>query len=417
MDDGTPTQDAAPAGKPGEAAQPPHYLSNRDLYLLTGAIAVVTANAYYIHPIISRVADDFGIDHAMIGMVPAFNQIALAFGILFLLPLGDRVSNRKLVSIFVAAQFLSIATMALAQEYWLFVAGSTVLGFFTIAPYLLPAYVSKRVAPGELGRATAVLTTGIIGGILVARAGAGIVGQYLGWRTVYFIAAGLMLAVTFILPLTMEKRREGAASSAKQSYLALIASIVPIVRHYPEILVTGAIQALSFGIFLSVWLGLGLHLTSPEMGYGVDVVGYLAVFSVVNLVATPRLGAWADKVGPERARLIVASTQVVGVGLLYFVGHSLWLLMVPIIIMNVGGPMVDISNRMTFLTKAPDIRTRLMTVYIVMMFLGAGAASWAGTAAYDWAGWHGNALLATAMAVCLWGLCFISLRMKGGEIR
>ena len=88
--------DTAPA--PADTLPPPSpkYLSNRELYVLAGATAVVVANAYYIHPIISLVADGFGISHAMIGMVPAFNQIALALGILLLLPLGDWVSNRRL---------------------------------------------------------------------------------------------------------------------------------------------------------------------------------------------------------------------------------------------------------------------------------------------------------------------------------
>ena len=404
----TPSPDRAETPSPA----PPKHLSKGELYLLSAATAVVTANAYYIHPIIAVVADDFGVSHAMIGMVPAFNQIALALGILLLLPLGDWVSNRRLVSIFVAAQFLSVVVMALAQEYWLFVTASTVLGFFTIAPYLLPTYVSKRVAAGDLGQATAIITTGIITGILVARAGAGVLGEHFGWRSVYYVTAALMMAVTFALPMIMEKRDSRTVAAPGQSYAGLIASIGPIVRQNKEILLSGTIQALGFGIFLSVWMGLGLHLTSPDMGYGVDTVGYLALFAIFNVFTTPRLGAWADKVGPRRARLTVATTQLFGVTLLFFFGHSLWLLMIPIVIMNVGGPLIDVCNRMTFLNKALEIRTRLMTVYIVMMFIGGGAASWAGTTAYDLAGWQGNAALAFGMSACLWVLCFLSLRRE-----
>jgi len=128
--------------------------------VMMAACAVVTANAYYIHPIIALVAEDFGVSDTTIGIVPAFNQFALAAGIFLLLPLGDRVSNRRLVSIFTAGQFFGIAVMAFAAPFWLFTLGSTLLGFFTIAPYLLPAYVSKRVDPAELGKSMALLTTG-----------------------------------------------------------------------------------------------------------------------------------------------------------------------------------------------------------------------------------------------------------------
>ncbi len=387
-----------------------HTLSRPRLYLLALASAVVTANAYYIHPIIAVVAEDFGVSASIIGAVPAFNQIALALGIFFLLPLGDRVSNKRLTSIFVAAQFFAIAGMAFAQDFELFVAGSTLLGFFTIAPYLLPAYVSRRVAPGELGHATAILATGIIAGILVARAGGGILAEQFGWRSVYYAAAGLMLLVSILLPFIMEPRDRETVPG--QSYAELILSIFPIIGRHPDILLSGVIQALSFGIFLAVWMGLGLHLTSPQMGYGVDVVGYLAVFSAISLVTTARLGKWADRVGATKARFVLAIGQLAAVVTLPFFGHSLWLLMIPIILMNLVGPAIDVSGRMTFLSLDPEIRTRLMTIYIVIMFAGGGVFSWAGTIAYDLAGWNGNAVLSVILSILVLGLAALSLRQQ-----
>lgn len=367
------------------------------LFILTAASAVVVANAYYIHPIIARVGEDFGVSDAMIGIVPALNQLALALGIFLLLPLGDRFSNRRLVALFVVAQTAAILLMAISDAFVPFVVGSTLLGFFTITPYLLPAYVSKRVNPAALGRATAVLTTGVIAGILLARMGSGAIGEYLGWRWVYYLAAALMLTVALLLPLVMEGRRDEKAVP-QQSYGALLASMGPMLRTHPEILTSGAIQGLNFGIFLSIWMGLGLHLTSEPMGYGTDVVGYLAGLSVLNLFTTAPLGSWADRIGARRARFQLACIQFGGAALFLVTGHSLWLLMIPLTLTGISGPVIDVTNRMTFLSLAPNVRTRLMTIYIVFMFAGGGIASWAGTAAYAFGGWTGNALLAVAMS-------------------
>ncbi|MBL4877627.1 MAG: MFS transporter, partial [Hyphomonas sp.] len=92
-------------------------MGRRDIWLLTLASAVVTANAYYIHPIIALVAEDFGVSPSEIGLVPALNQIALALGIFLLLPLGDRFSNRRLATVFAAGQFLGLVAMALATDF------------------------------------------------------------------------------------------------------------------------------------------------------------------------------------------------------------------------------------------------------------------------------------------------------------
>ncbi|MEL6665342.1 MAG: MFS transporter [Pseudomonadota bacterium] len=380
---------------------------------MTLASAVVTANAYYIHPIIARVAADFQVSSSTIGLVPALNQLALALGIFLLLPLGDRYSNRTLTAIFVAGQFVSIAVMTFASDFRLFLIGSTVLGFVTIAPYLLPTYASKRVDPSELGKVTAILTTGIIAGILSARAGAGVIAEYFGWRTVYYIATGLMFLVAIILPFSMDKREQATATEDGASYLKLIFSMIPMFGRFPEMVLSGIIQGLNFGIFISIWLGLGLHLTSPEMGFGVDTVGYLALFAIVNLVTTPRFGAWADRIGARKARLYVATFQLIGVSLFFFFGHNLWLLMIPILITNVFGPVIDVTGRMTFLNEPPEVRTRLMTIYIVFMFVGGGLASWAGTSAYDQFGWTGNASLALLMSITVLSLSFLAQKTFG----
>ena len=355
---------------------------------------MVTANAYYIHPIIARVAQDFDVSGSVIGLVPALNQVALALGIFFLLPLGDRYSNRRMISLFVACQCVGVSGMAFAPDIYWFAASSTLLGFFTIAPYLIPSYASRYVDPAQLGHVTATLTTGVLMGILFARSGAGVVGEYLGWRVVYYVAAVLMLATVFLLPSIIVDQGDVGQRKPRSGYLALLASLGPILRDNTEVLVSGAIQGLSFGLFLAIWLALGLYLTSPEMGYGVDVVGYLSLLAVLNLFLTPRMGRLADRMGARKARVWFAVIQALGMWLFFPFGNNLWLLIIPLSFMNIVGPPLDVCGRMLFLREAPEIRTRLMTVYIILMFLGGGIGSWLGTSVYEWGGWQANAMLA-----------------------
>ena len=167
-------------------------LSRFEEFTLVIVIALSVANAYYLHPIISQVADHFAISEGQIGTVPALNQLALGIGILFLLPLGDRLGNRTLVLLFSALQAVCLLAMGLAPSFLIFAAASTLLGAATIAPYLLPAYASKRTPPEQLGRITSLLTAGILFGILYARVGAGVIAEYLGWQTVYYLALSLI---------------------------------------------------------------------------------------------------------------------------------------------------------------------------------------------------------------------------------
>ncbi len=368
------------------------YLSRGQEYVLAVTAAVVTANAYYIHPIIGEVARDFGVSDAGIGIVPALNQLALALGILLLLPLGDRYSNKSLCIIFVVAQCVFMLGMALAEGFAAFTLASTLLGFVTIAPYLIPAFASKRVAPERLGQVTALLTAGVIFGILVARVGAGIVAEHYGWRAVYWCAFVLMVGVTLLLPQTLKSA--GSQRKAPQgSYAALLKSVFTLALSNRDLMISAVIQGLNFAAFTATWLALALHLTGDDMGYGVDTVGYLAGVAAISIFTTPRLGRWADRIGARRARLIAALVQALGIALLYPFGWNVWTVLVPLVLVNIVGPTVDVTGRMTFLALEPAIRTRLTTSYIVIMFLGGAIGSIAGTAVFDFGGWAGTCAL------------------------
>lgn len=401
----------------------PHttYLTRRQELLLALATAVVTANAYYIHPIIGEVADHFGVSNGEIGIVPALNQLALAVGILLLLPLGDIYSNRRLSIIFTACQCAGLLLMTVAPTLLIFTAGSAWLGFFTIAPYLLPAYASKRVAPERLGHMTATLTAGVVSGLLVARVGSGVIADITDWHTVYWAASAIMIGMTLTLPRIMpasdlaSRKPNGPATDT--SYLALLGSVFSLMRSHREILVSGAIQGIGFGQFIALWLSLALHLTSPEMGYGTDVVGYLAGFAAVSVLTTPRLGRMADRIGPRRARFYLGCVQVAGTLLFLPFGSNLWLLMIPIFVTTTVGPAIDVSSRMTFLSEDPSLRTRLTTIYIVMMFIGGGIGSSAGTLLYDQMGWEGTAIALAVSCVVLTGLAGLAWRIWGAYAR
>ncbi|EED33663.1 major facilitator family transporter [gamma proteobacterium NOR5-3] len=347
-------------------------------------------------------ADSFGVSYGLVGLVPALNQVALALGVLFLLPLGDRMSNRRLAVMCIAIQVVALILMATVQDFRLFVAASSLLGFFTITPYLLPAYTSKRVPKERLGFVTALLTTGVIAGVQLSRVTSGAMGELLGWRSVYWMAGALMALSMLILPMLMDTDKPPEEAD-RDSYGQLMNSLITLAGKHPRVIVSGIIQGLGFSAFLSCWLGIGLHLTSAELNLGTDTVGYLAAFSAIGLLVTPRLGRWADRIGPERARLRVSTLNLLGILTLGLATVHWLFLLLPIAIMSTVGPMVDVTGRMTSLNTPPAARTRLMTLYITLMFIGGGMGSWTGTIAYGLGGWWGTVGLTSfyAALVCI----------------
>ena len=80
---------------------------------------------------------------------------------------------------------------------------------------------------------------------------------------------------------------------------------------------------------------------------------------------------------------------------------------------NIVGPAIDVTTRMTFLSLAPDLRTRLTTVYIAMMFAGGAIGSVAGTVVFEAFGWNGTALYALASCAGIAILSILAYRRYG----
>jgi predicted MFS family arabinose efflux permease len=182
----------------------------------------------------------------------------------FLLPLGDVVSSRTLLMVVIPLQVAALLLFSASEHTAVLVVACLLIGIFGIVPYVLPPYASLHIPAERVGHVTGVLTRGIIVGILLARMGAGVVGTHLGWREVYWIAAGAMVCVLIAL-----RRFVPAISDVERkvsiSYRDLLLSLVHLVRTVPELRTAALCQALSFGSFNVFWLGASLYLQSAQV--------------------------------------------------------------------------------------------------------------------------------------------------------
>ena len=71
---------------------------------------------------------------------------------------------------------------------------------------------------------------------------------------------------------------------------------------------------------------------------------------------------------------------------------------------------MDVTGRMLFLSLDPQLRTRLTTIYIVIMFIGGGLGSILATSVYDLGGWGATCALVGAASLAIVGLTLWSAR-------
>ena len=349
-------------------------LSDRTVGLLAVAASVAVANAYYIQPLLLEVGAALSISPALVGVLPALSQIGLACGLAFLLPLGDIVSARRLLLAVIPVQVAALVLFATSGSALAVAAASLLIGVFGITPYVLPPYASLHVPASRLGHVTGVLTRGIIVGILLARTASGIVGTHLGWRAVYWGAAGLMtLELAFLVRIVGPG--SAAPSTSRAPYRDLIGSLAGLLRAVPELRTASLCQALGYGSFMVFWLGATLYLRSPAFGWTPQAIGLVALVAAAAASAAPMFGRAIDRSGPHAARRTALIGMVLAwVLLAAFEGHLAGMA-AGLVVLDISATVLDISNRTILYGLDASIRTRLNAVYQVAMFSGGAVMS------------------------------------------
>jgi predicted MFS family arabinose efflux permease len=382
-------------------------LSAGQLVLIGLACAVCVANNYYSQPLLIDIARDLGMSRAMSGLAPTLTQAGIAAGMLFLLPLGDRTDNRRIVVALLAIQAVALVVMAVTAGAALFLAAALSAGMCGIVTYLLPAYATRLVAPDRRGTVTGTLATGIMTGIMLGRSVAGIAGYEIGWRSVY----GLAAVATLVMAALMGKVMPPTPGLRDESYFRLLASLGTLARDIPLLRLATLLQAISFGVFNALWVGIALHLQEAPFDLNTRQIGELALVAITGALAAPILGRLADRYSMSTAvRLLFGITAVGWVAMLALPG-TYFGIVTGMVLVGIGATGSDVVLRTALYGLQPDVRMRLNSVYSTGTFAGGSLFSFA--TPLIWTKWGWTSVCIGALAATLAGMLLIPRSAAG----
>ena len=177
--------------------------SQLNLGALTAVLALAcglsVANIYYAQPVLAALARSFHVSEGSVTFVVTLSQVGYVLGLVFVLPLGDLIQVRRLTPAMLVVAGVALAVAGVAPSLVVFMISYLVIGIFsTVAQMLVPfaAHLAPEESRGEIvGR----VMSGLLLGILLARTVSSEVAALLGWRAIFYISAGLMLALALVL--------------------------------------------------------------------------------------------------------------------------------------------------------------------------------------------------------------------------
>lgn len=396
---------AMAAPRQGVAPARPARMPQGLVLLFAAASGLSVANVYYAQPLLDALAMDMGISHAAVGGVITATQAGCALALLFLVPLGDRVDRRRLMAAQLLALVAALAAVGMAQSVMMLLTGMLGVGLLgTAMTQGLIAYAASAAATHEQGRVVGAAQSGVFIGLLLARVFAGGVSDVAGWRGVYFCSAALMLAIA--LPL-WRRLPALAAVPDDASYPRLLASMLALLRDERVLQVRGMLALLMFAAFNIFWSALVLPLSAPPFGFSHTAIGAFGLAGVVGALAAARAGHWVDKGLGQRTSVAALAMLLLAWWPLSLMERSLWALVMGIVLLDLGGQALHVTNQSMVLRSRPQAHSRLVGLYMLFYAVGSGLGAIGATIAYAHAGWQGvcalGALVSLLALVFWWG--------------
>ncbi len=365
--------------------------------LFACASGLSVANVYYAQPLLDALAAEFSISQAAVGGVITATQVGCGLALLLLVPLGDRMDRRRLMLLQLGALVLALIGVAIAATPVTLLAGMLAVGLLgTAMTQGLIAYAATAAAPEERGRIVGTTQGGVVIGLLLARVLAGFIADLGGWRMVYFTSATVMAALAYMLWRTLPEQRP---TGRLLSYPQLLLSMVSLLSTERVLQIRGMLALLMFAVFNIFWSALVLPLSEPPYSFSHMIIGAFGLVGVVGALAATRAGYWADR-GLGQWTTGLALLLLLASWLpLWFTMVSLWALVLGIIIIDLAGQAIHVTNQSMIFSTHPEAHSRLVGCYMLFYAVGSGLGAIATTAIYAAAGWAGVCVLGSFVSL------------------
>jgi predicted MFS family arabinose efflux permease len=369
------------------------HLSTSTLWVMTITTGLVVANLYYNQPLLVDISHTFKVTSAKAGQVSVFTQIGYAVGMFFFIPLADMLKRKKMMLLDFGFIVLSLLLAAIAPNINTLLIASLFIGASSMIPQLLIPMTAHLANPHERGKKIGFVMSGLLIGILLSRTFSGIIAANFGWRSMFYIAAGLMVIMWILVYLLLPE----IEPDYKGSYKNLMLSMVHLIRDEPKLRLAALRGALCFACFSAFWSTL-TFLLKQNFNLGSDVAGLFGLVGAFGALAVGAMGRLSDKMDAYHLSTFTLSLVIISFIVFMFSGHSMVGLVIGVILMDMGVQATHISNQAIIFSINAGARNRINTIYMVTYFIGGALGTFMATQLWHNYQWTGVCVLSIAIS-------------------
>ncbi len=350
---------------------------NRAIFLLSLSAFASQAMVRVSDSLLPQIATDLAVTVGAASVVVTAYSIAHGTVQLFGGEIGDRFGKYYAVAALTAFSAIVVFLCGLAQSLPQLVAYRLLSGLACgcVIP-LAMAYVGDVVPYEHRQQVLGRFLTGQLSGLLFGQVAGGVLGDWFGWRNVFFIlsglfaiAAALLIAELCLNPATrVSSQRSGRKGGLIDEYKTVLRS--PFAR----LLITCVFFEAGLIYAVLSYVGADLHL---RFGLGFTLVGIVVgCFAFGGLLYTFLVRILVNRLG--QIGLVIAGGSFVSLGFLTLVLQPVWWLApAAMIAIGLGFYMVHNTLQTNATQMVPQARATSLAIFSSSLYMGltAGVAA------------------------------------------
>jgi len=369
------------------------------ILLFACACGLIVANIYYSQPLIGLIAPSVGMHPAAASLIVTVTQVGYCAGLLFLVPLGDLVENRRLVLWTLGGAIVALVLTTTATSAAGVLMATSLIGLGSVVVQMLVPMAAHVATDSNRGRVVGNVMSGLLVGIMLSRPIAGFVANRWGWRSVFGASAVVMTMLALVLWKLLPVRRP----ESTQSYGQLIGSLWTLLRDTPLLRRRALYQAALFGAFSLFWTAVPLKLAGPDFRLSQSGIAWFSLAGVAGALAAPLAGRVADRgltrLATGMAMLIVATSFLVS---RLDQGRSLMLLLAGAVLLDFGVQANLVLGQRDIYAIGSHLRSRLNGLFMAIFFIGGAVGSSVASVAMQEGGWVAVSWIGFGLPVAAW---------------
>jgi predicted MFS family arabinose efflux permease len=298
-------------------------------------------------------------------------------------PIGDRFGKYLCVSIAAAGSTAMVVACGLAPSLPVLVAARLACGLATgwIIPFAL-AFVGDVIPYERRQQVIGRFLSGQILGQLFGQAAGGVLGDYFGWRNVFFILAALLAAATLGLFYELWRNPITHANATPQhrgrGFIADYSAVLRSPWARAVIAIAFIEAAAMFGAF--TYVGADLHL---RFGVGFTLVGlFVGAFAIGGLIYSLSVRALVSRFGQTGLAAGGGALLALAYLTLAFEPHY-WMAPAAILTIGLGFYMLHNTLQTNATQMTPQARGTAVAIFSASLYLGQTAGVAAGGVIFD----------------------------------